>query len=540
MRLIKLMLLFCSVLLTNMGYAQKPPITPTWAFKHIIWEDSLNTSCGAMQLSEQYLKRNIPVGGIIIDSPWTDSYNDFNWDTTRYPDYENMISYFKNKDIKVILWLTGAVNIRSKDTRVQKSANLDYAISKEYGINGSRIGKWWKGEGIHIDFTNEEAKQWWFTQLDKVFVDGIYGWKVDQAEFWFGDKLKTSKGILNNEAFRPYYYDAMYDYNISRNPAAINISRPYSHQGGFFASVGKMNMGWCGDFSGDWEGLKLQIDNIYRSAEKGYGSLACEVAGFFLKRSNKEQFVRYSQFGAMTACMINGGENGAFSNHLPWCHGKDVEDIYRFSVVLHDQLIPYMFSTVVNAHMNGGSLIKNVSYEEESHQLGDAIFTKAITSSDNKVSFSLPKDGEWIDFWSGKKYTGGTLFSQEYPLTQFPLFIKSGSIVPMKIEDSLTGIGDATMKGKEVIFIYANESRSSLFYHAPHGEGIEYDDIWISFDGKTGALDLKSQKDKEYVFIIRNMGMIKSVEGASSWHYDSINHELQIMARGTNLKMKIK
>ena len=536
MKLMKLTFIF----LVNMAYAQNPPITPAWAFKHIVWEDSINTSSGAMQLTEQYLKRNIPVGGIIIDSPWTDSYNDFNWDLTRYPDYKNMINYFKYRDIKVILWLTGAVNIRSKDTRVQKSANLDYAISKKYGINDSKIGKWWKGEGVHIDFTNEEAKQWWFTQLDKVFVDGVYGWKVDQAEFWFGDKLKTSIGELTNEAFRPYYYDAMSDYNISRNPAAVNISRPYSHQGGFSASVGKLNMGWCGDFSGDWEGLKLQIDNIYRSAEKGYGALACEVAGFFMKRSNKEQFVRYSQFGAMTASMINGGENGAFSNHLPWYHGKDVEDIYRFSVVFHDQLIPYLFSTVVDAHLNGGSLIKNVSYEEESHQLGDAIFTKAITSTENNISFSLPKNGEWIEFWSGKKYNGGTLFSYKYPLNQFPLFFKSGSIIPMKIENSLTGIGNATMKGKEVILIYANKEKSSLVYHAPQGEGIEYDDTQIIFDGNTGILNLNTPKDKEYVFIIRDINTVKSVQGASSWYYDSINRELQIMAQGTNLSVEIK
>lgn len=119
-----------------------------------------------------------------------------------------------------------------------------------------------------------------------------------------------------------------------------------------------MNMGWCGDFSGDWKGLKLQIQNIYQSAKRGYGSPGCEVAGFFMKRSNKEQFVRYAQFGCMTACMINGGENGAFSNHLPWWHGTDVEEIYRYCVVLHDELIPYLFSTVVDAHLHGGSLIK--------------------------------------------------------------------------------------------------------------------------------------------------------------------------------------
>ncbi len=304
--------------------ADNPPITPAWAFGHVAWEDSINTADGAQRLVDGYLQRGIPVSAVIIDSPWSTTYNDFNWDTQRYPNPQAMINAFKQKDVKVLLWLTGAVNQRGKDTPQQKSYTFDEVAAKGYGINKSQPHDWWKGNGIHIDFTNPEATQWWYRQLDKVFVDGVYGWKVDQGEVWFGDVVETSKGVMSNELFRPYYYDAMYDYTVSRNPKGIIIARPYSHQGGYEASVGKMSMGWCGDFSGDWKGLKLQIDNIYRSAQHGYGAPGCEVAGFFQRRSNKEQFVRYAQFGCMTACMINGGENGAFSNHLPWWHGKDV------------------------------------------------------------------------------------------------------------------------------------------------------------------------------------------------------------------------
>lgn len=533
-------LLFLYVLLYTNGHAQKPPITPAWAFEHIAWEDSINTSYGAVSLIEEYLKRNIPVGGIIIDSPWSDGYNDFNWDKERYPDHENMIRYFKEKDIKVILWLTGATNFKSRDTRIQKAANYDHAVSKNYGINNSKPGKWWKGEGIHIDFTNEKAKKWWFTQLDKVFVDGVYGWKVDQGEVWYGDTILTSKGIMTNEEFRPYYYDAMYDYTISRNKAGINLSRPYSHQGGFEASVEKMNLGWCGDFSGNWKGLKLQIDNIYRSVEKGYGAPGCEVAGFFMERSNKKQFVRYAQFGSMTASMINGGENGAFSNHLPWWHGKDVEDIYRFCVVLHDQLIPYLFSTVVDAHLKGGSLLKNVSYQEESHQVGDQIFTKAITSDDDKVTCTLPANGDWIDFWTGEKHAGNTVITRQYPLNQFPLYFKSGSIIPMRIDCGITGIGDATMAGKEVILIHPSNENISYTYHAPRNEGIEYDDVNIQYNTQSQVLRLNGQTKKEYVFIIRDINKVNDVKGAESWFYNRTNKELQIFADGKNLEIQIK
>lgn len=524
---------FCFFISLN---AQKPPITPAWAFKHMAWEDSINTSDGAIALVEGYLKRNIPVGAVIIDSPWSDAYNDFRWDKERYPDYENMINYFKDKNIKVLLWLTGATNFKSKDTKRQKAANYDYAVSKNYGINDSKPGKWWKGEGIHIDFTKEEAKKWWFSELDKVFIDGVYGWKVDQGEFWFGDKVKTSIGTLSNEDFRPYYYDAMYEYTINRNPAGINMSRPYSHQGGFFASVNKLNLGWCGDFSGNWDGLKLQIENIYRTAEKGYGAPGCEIAGFFMERSNKEQFIRYSQFGSMTATMINGGENGAFSNHLPWYHGKDVEDIYRFCVVLHNQLIPYMFSTVVEAHLTGGSLLKNLSFEEESHQIGEDIFTKAISSNNNFVKFTLPINGEWIDFWDNKYYKGGTLITKEYSLDQFPLFFRAGSIIPMNIENSLTGIGDCTMKGKEVILINSGTAKTTKTYHAPIGEGIEYNDIQIEYDSINKRLNVSSKIKNDYIFIFKNVEKTTRINGnISSWRYDKEIKELQVFASDKNI-----
>jgi len=541
MRIVKtVFFLLLLMVLSKSGHSQNPPITPAWAFKHVVWEDSINTSHGVLSLVQEYLKRDIPVGAVIVDSPWSNSYNDFNWDKTRYPDHENMIRHFKDRDIKVILWLTGAINTEARDTRIQKSVTYDYAVSKKFGLNNSKPGTWWKGKGIHLDFTNEAAKKWWFEQLDKVFVDGVYGWKVDQAEFWFGDSLKTSRGTMSNEQFRPYYYDAMYDYTISRNPAGINMSRPYSHQGGLFASVEKMNLGWCGDFSGDWKGMKLQIDNVYKSAEKGYGAPGCEVAGFFMKRSNKEQFIRYSQFGAMTATMINGGENGAFSNHLPWYHGEDAEAIYRFCVVLHDQLIPYMFSTVVDAHLKGGSLIKNVSYTEESHQLGNDIFTKIISSEDHHVTFTLPGNDSWVDFWTGQVHTAGKVISEKYPLHKFPLFIRKGSIIPLKVESSLTGIGDATMKGKEVLLLHPADNKMSLTYHSPRNEGIEYDNVTVSFNPQDGRLAVKSAQKKDFALLLRDVDPVQKVSGdLSSWHYNKEKRELQIIASGKTLNIQI-
>ena len=474
--------------------AQRPPITPAWALGHIVWEDSLNTTAGAEQLVNGYLSRDIPVDAVIIDSPWSTTYNDFNWDRQRYADPEAMIQGFSQKGVRTILWVTGNVNERCKDTPQQKSETYDEVVSRNFGVNNSQPYEWWKGYGQHIDFTNAEATKWWYGQLDKVFTKGVYGWKTDQGEQHLPKEFDTSKGHMTNEEFRHFYYDAMYDYTVSRKHDGIIIARPFSHQGGLEASVGKMSLGWCGDFTGSFKGLKHQIDNIFRSAQYGYGAIATEVGGFWEDRSEAVELVRYAQFGCMTAAMINGGMNGAFTNHLPWWHSQETEAVYRDCVKLMKQLTPYKFSTLVDAHLHGGSLMKNTNLSEESHQLGNDLFTKAITSDENRVTFHLPADGEWTDYWSGKRYQGGELLTKTYPLHQFPLFVRAGAIIPMY---------DAA-QNRGIVFCIWPEGQSSRTFHLPKGDGTDYYDCTVSYDEATGKAVIDSDFSASFTVQIGN------------------------------------
>ncbi len=468
----------------NGGYV-KQPLVPAWALGHIIWEDSINTEQGAQRLFSEYADHKIPVDGIIIDSPWTEAYNDFNWDRQRYPKAEKMIKEFNQHGVKVILWLTGCVNTSCKDTPKQKAANYDEAYRLRYGINDNTPSKWWKGEGLQIDFTNKKACNWWYSQLDRVFIDGVYGFKVDQGEMYFGDTVTTSVGRMSNRDFRAYYYGAMSDYVTMRNVAGITIGRPYSHQGGFHSTPDKMIIGWCGDFGGDWKGLKLQIDNIYRSAQAGFGAVGCEVAGFMGAKATRLDFIRYTQFGAMTACVINGGENGAFSSHLPWYHGADAADIYRECVTLHNQLRPYLFSVLVDSHLNGGGLLRNTSFEEESHMLGDDIFTKAITNPEGRAAFFLPEDGEWVDFFSGKVFKGGTKIDRIYPLDRFPLFVRKGAIIPMEVDGRTT-------------YLVCPHAATSRKLYLPKGDGTAYRKVTVAYDERSGRLTVNGKVSSDY------------------------------------------
>ena len=296
---------------------------------------------------------------------------------------------------------------------------------------------------------------------------------------------------MGNSDFKHYYYDAMYDYTVRNKPDAITIARPYSHQGGLHSSPDKASVGWCGDFSGDWAGLRQQIDNIYRSSLAGYGAVGCEIGGFMGRASNKEQFIRYAQFGCMTATMVNGGENGAFRNHLPWFHGDDAADIYRACVKLHVSLKPYLFSCQVDNHLRGGSLVNHVSFQEESHMLGDALFTKAITSDDHTVTFTLPSEGEWIDWWTGERHYAGQTLTMDCPLDRFPLFVKAGSVIP------------SDQGAKRRLTVWSCGAPVSKVLHLPSGDGIDYADVLLRYDPATGSLTLDGANPSDFEIVIK-------------------------------------
>ncbi|HEX3246820.1 MAG TPA: TIM-barrel domain-containing protein, partial [Chloroflexota bacterium] len=94
--------------------AVRPPLTPRWVFEPWAWEDNSNTAAAVDDLVDGYLSNGIPLGAVMIDSPWATNYNTFEFG----PDYPNpgmFISRLKERGIRVVLWATPVVNLSSLD-----------------------------------------------------------------------------------------------------------------------------------------------------------------------------------------------------------------------------------------------------------------------------------------------------------------------------------------------------------------------------------------------------------------------------------------
>ncbi|HVY38128.1 MAG TPA: TIM-barrel domain-containing protein [Polyangia bacterium] len=512
--------------------ATNAPIAPRWAFEPWVWEDNGNTRASTEMVVGGYQSRHIPVGAVIIDSPWETGYNTLVWDTARYPDPAAMIAQFHANGVKVIMWTTGFVD---DDTSVYQTVK-----QKGYGVNGGADSTWWKGTGIHIDVTNPAAADWWNARMGAVLAGGADGWKLDQGADFIGDPVKTAAGSLSVTEFKKRLSADFYDYSTSVNPNAIVVVRPYEVEqgGGVGSDPAKCSIGWVGDHDGGFGGIAEQLNDIYLSAERGYGAPGVEVGGYFRNAPTKHSLIRYAEFGALTPLMENGGTNGGLKEHLPWSWDAETVDIYRYFATLHSELGAYNFSYSVESHLTGKSIVRSPDKAAAQHLLGDQLLVSVMTADTTSKAVKLPA-GQWIDYWNeDMTYAGGQTITYPTPLDRYPLFIRAGATIPLDVKTDVTGHGDASSAGKVTLAVYPS-GQSAFVFHRPTGDGVAYTDVTVAVDAVTETIEVSGTAVADYRLRIKSMQAPTGVAGADTWSYDAVAKVIIADKKGAAFTVRI-
>jgi alpha-D-xyloside xylohydrolase len=107
----------------------------------------------------------------------------------------------------------------------------------------------------------------------------------------------------------------------------------------------------------------------------------------------------------------------------------------------------------------------------------------------------LPSGSDWYDFWTGDRYAGGQTISANAPLETTPLFVRSGSIVPVGPNIQFTG--DQPNAPVE-LWLYPGQDGAFTLYE-DEGDNYNYEQggfamIHIAWNDSTRQLTLEARQ----------------------------------------------
>jgi alpha-glucosidase len=474
------------------------PMPPMWALGNQQSRWSYYPESMVEEVVRQYRQRDLPLDVVHLDIDYMQAYRVFTWNTMRFPDPLALTQKLARQGVKVVNIVDPGIKHQppAADAQASSSAKpelepqdrryyvFDQGSEKKFfqhRQNGELfIPRVWPGESVFVDFTIPEARQWWGS-LHRAYVDnGVAGiWNdmnepsdfVDQAgknqmDVVSYDEGEKSTHAKNRNVFALLMARATYEGLERLQPER----RPYVITRAAYAGIQRYSTMWTGDTLSTWDSLALSIPMFQTLGLSGETFVGSDVGGF-IGRANGELLARSYQVSFLAPFCRNHHELSGYDQE-PWRFGKYYEDIARKYLKLRYRLLPFLYTTLEEAHRTGLPLFRplllNYQADESTYNLddqfmvGDGLLVAPVLSAGVTSRLVYLPEGTWYDYWTNKQYKGGTMVSVQAPLETVPMFVRGGAILPLGPE--MNYVGEKPLEPYFMIYPNDNGEATTTFY----------------------------------------------------------------------------
>ena len=426
------------------------PMPPLWALGNQQSRWSYYPDTMVEEVVDEYRKRDLPLDVIYLDIDYMHGYRVFTFDKERFPDPKALTDKLRRKGVKVVTIVDPGVKHQPNERGYHA---YDQGVEKNFfqrRRNGDLfVPRVWPGESVFVDYTMPEARRWW-GDLHRVYTDnGIAGiWtdmnepsdfvdqtgknQLDVVSYDEGEKTTHAK---NRNTFALLMSRATYE-GLERLQPDL---RPYVITRAAYAGIQRYATMWTGDTNSTWEALALNIPMFTSLGLSGEPFVGSDVGGF-IGRGSGELLVRSYQVSFLAPFCRNHKVNDGYDQE-PWRFGKYYEDVIRKYLKLRYALLPFLYTTLEEAHRTGVPLFRPLllNYQDDAStynlddqfMIGDDLLLAPVVKPDVTRRLVYLPAGTWYDYWTSKKYNGGNMISVEAPLDVVPMFVRGGAIIPV-------------------------------------------------------------------------------------------------------------
>ncbi|MDQ7026073.1 MAG: glycoside hydrolase family 31 protein [Anaerolineae bacterium] len=503
-------------------------LPPLWAIGYHQSRYSYMNEDEVLRTAQEFRDRGIPCDAIYLDIHYMIGYRIFTWDKDIFPDMQGMVKRLHDRGLKVVTILDPGVKV--DEGYEGYDSGLESGVFLTYPDGENVAGVVWPGLCHFPDFTASQARDWWTNQLDALLSCGIDGLWNDMNEplIFQPDAFPTELPIYvrhDKEGRGGTHHELHNVYGTQMGRAsrqALEKHRPDKRQFSIIragaAGAQRYTSSWTGDNIATWDDLRLSISMVLQMGLSGISFTGADVGGFE-GDTDGELLTRWTQAAALHPFFRNHSAIGT-ARQEPWSFGQPYENCIREAIELRYRLLPYLYTAFAQCSYYGYPIIRPVFMAEphnphirtidDAYLLGDKILVAPVmTQHALRRTVYLP-EGDWYNFHTNERFIGGTVISVDAPLNVLPLFVKSGTVLPLypimrytreKAIDTLT------------LRVYTDSGETTIYEDA--GEGLAYQDDdyrWVTYRcmETTDALTIE-----------------RTIEGNYSPEYTSI--ELQVV-----------
>ncbi|HYY96972.1 MAG TPA: TIM-barrel domain-containing protein, partial [Pyrinomonadaceae bacterium] len=191
-------------------------------------------------------------------------------------------------------------------------------------------------------------------------------------------------------------------------------------------------------------------------------------------------YTRWLQAAALTPMLRSHSENGS-NPHEPYSFPAEYADINRASIELRYRLLPYLYSLFEEHTRTGAPVMRPLWFEhpddartyliEDEYLVGrDLLVAPVVTESVTKRRVYFPAGDDWVDWWDGKTYKGGSDADVGAPLDRLPLFARAGAAIPTQPVIQHTG----EMASAPLLLAVVRGADGASSFYEDAGEGYDY------------------------------------------------------------------
>ena len=477
------------------------PLPPLWSLGYHQCRWSYYPESKVRFIAENFRQRNIPAEAIWLDIHYQDGYRPFTWDRKRFPDPAKLVSDLRKQGFRTVTivdphpvkergyapydsGLAGDHFVKNPDGSVYEAPVWPSQARSDDSPSSKPSGT----PSVFPDFSRAATRAWWgnlYADLVKVGVAGIWNDMNEPAVFDVPGGTMPLDLRHDNEGSPSDHREVHNVYGMLMTQSTYEglrklrpEERPFVLTRATFAGGQRYAAAWPGDNVSDWTALRSSIPMLLGMGLSGFPFVGVDIGGF-AEAPTAELFTRWIQAGVFYPFMRTHSAFGT-PDQEPWSYGSDFEALNRRAIELRYELLPHIYSTMHESAESGVPAMRPMMLEfpedartystDDQFLFGsDILVAPVLRAGVTGRGVYLPS-GDWYDYWTGQRHTGGRGIGVPVTLASIPIFVRGGAFLFGQPVVQHTD----EMRGQPLIVSVFPGEPSERWFYEDEGNGFDY------------------------------------------------------------------